>query len=193
MWGLSRSAAADAVIASLGAEPVRGELEDLASVRRAASAADAVISAAACSAAEAPAVDALLDLLAGSGRPLSTPPETGVVAQLSNGEPSVDCFAEASAPWTMASAANSTTRWPASANAGPWPRRSPRCGLPAASWRPEEAEVEQGYDRFISRLVVRSNSRTSSGLTEARLGWRAQRRDLIRDIVEGSYRTAWRD
>lgn len=83
--GLARSDASAKALAEAGAAAHRGSLDDLASLRAGAAAADGVIHAAftnvspttdfaAACRADAAAITALGDGLAGSGRPLSSPP-----------------------------------------------------------------------------------------------------------------------
>jgi len=82
--GLARSPETAARLQALGIEPVLGDLSDTALLAREAKAADAVVNAA--SADERAAVEALLDALAGSGKPFLHTSGTSVVADDARGE-----------------------------------------------------------------------------------------------------------
>lgn len=82
--GLVRSPEKAAQLQALGIEPVLGDLSDIALLAREAKAADAVINAA--SADDRAAVEALLDALAGSGKPFLHTSGTSVVADDARGD-----------------------------------------------------------------------------------------------------------
>ena len=82
--GLVRSPEKAAQLEALGIEPVLGDLSDTALLTREAKAADAVINTA--SADDRAAVEALLDALAGSGKPFLHTSGTSVVADDSRGD-----------------------------------------------------------------------------------------------------------
>jgi nucleoside-diphosphate-sugar epimerase len=82
--GLARSPGKAAQLQALGIEPVIGDLSDTALLAREAKAADAVINTA--SADDRGAVEALLDALAGSGKPFLHTSGTSVVADDARGE-----------------------------------------------------------------------------------------------------------
>jgi nucleoside-diphosphate-sugar epimerase len=82
--GLVRSPEKAARLQALGIEPVPGDLSDLALLAREAKAADAVVNAA--SSDDRPAVEAVLDALAGSGKPFLHTSGTSVVADDARGE-----------------------------------------------------------------------------------------------------------
>ncbi|KGM35833.1 NAD-dependent epimerase/dehydratase family protein [Inquilinus limosus] len=82
--GLLRSPERAAQLQALGIEPVIGDLSDTALLAREAEAADAVINTA--SADDRPAAEALLDALAGSGKPFLHTSGTSVVADDARGE-----------------------------------------------------------------------------------------------------------
>ncbi|MGL4967980.1 MAG: NAD-dependent epimerase/dehydratase family protein [Inquilinus sp.] len=82
--GLVRSPEKAAKLQDLGIEPVLGDLSDTALLAREAKAADAVVNAA--SADDRAAVEALLDALAGSGKPFLHTSGTSVVADDARGD-----------------------------------------------------------------------------------------------------------
>lgn len=82
--GLVRSPEKAAKLQTLGIEPVPGDLSDTALLAREAKAADAVVNAA--SADDRAAVEALLDALAGSGKPFLHTSGTSVVADDARGD-----------------------------------------------------------------------------------------------------------
>lgn len=86
--GLARSPETAARLQALGIEPVPGDLSDTALLAREAKAADAVINAA--SADDRAAVEALLDALAGSGKPFLHTSGTSVVADDARGDRASD-------------------------------------------------------------------------------------------------------
>jgi nucleoside-diphosphate-sugar epimerase len=88
--GLARSDESEAKVRALGAEPLRGELTDLASLRRGAARADAVAHLAFIhdfskfaenGRIDAEAIAAIGEALAGTGKPLVTTSGTGLLAQ----------------------------------------------------------------------------------------------------------------
>lgn len=86
--GLARSPETAARLQALGIEPVLGDLSDLALLAREAKAADAVVNTA--SADDRAAVEALLDALAGSGKPFLHTSGTSVVADDARGDRASD-------------------------------------------------------------------------------------------------------
>src|ERR1700754_3505071 len=88
--GLVRSAEKADAVRSFGIEPVMGTLDDAAVLSRAARAADVVINAA--SADHRGAVVALLDALAGSGKPFIHTSGSSIVGTRSKGERSDAVF-----------------------------------------------------------------------------------------------------
>ncbi len=90
--GLVRDSAKGEAVAAHGIEPVVGALDDAELLRTEARAADAVVNAA--SSDHRAAVEALIDALAGSGKPLIHSSGSSIVADLAMGEPSDRIFDE---------------------------------------------------------------------------------------------------
>src|SRR5947199_6026430 len=90
--GLVRSAEKAAAVRAFGIEPVMGTLDDAAFLARAAQAADIVVNAA--SADHKGAVVAILDALAGSGKPFIHTSGSSIVGTRARGERSDDIFDE---------------------------------------------------------------------------------------------------
>ncbi|WP_198042875.1 MULTISPECIES: NAD-dependent epimerase/dehydratase family protein [Actinoalloteichus] len=91
--GLTRDPAKDEALRALGVVPVHGKLDDLDLLRAQAARADAVVNAA--SSDHRQAVDALVEGLAGSDRPLLHTSGTSVVSDQAGGEASDRVFTEA--------------------------------------------------------------------------------------------------
>jgi nucleoside-diphosphate-sugar epimerase len=94
--GLVRSPEKAAKLQALGIEPVLGDLSDTALLVREAKAADAVVNAA--SSDDRAAVEALLDALAGSGKPFLHTSGTSVVADDARGDRASDSIYDEDTP-----------------------------------------------------------------------------------------------
>ncbi|ASO22937.1 nucleoside-diphosphate-sugar epimerase [Actinoalloteichus hoggarensis] len=90
--GLTRDPAKDEALRDFGITPLRGELDDLELLRDQAARSDAVVNAA--SSDHRAAVDALIEGLAGTGRPLLHTSGTSVVSDQAGGEASDRVFTE---------------------------------------------------------------------------------------------------
>lgn len=90
--GLARTDERAAALARTGTEPVRGDLDDVEVLRAAARRADAVVNAADSD--HRPAVEALLDALTGTGKPLLHTSGSSIVGDDAGGEHSDAVFGE---------------------------------------------------------------------------------------------------
>jgi nucleoside-diphosphate-sugar epimerase len=104
LTGLARNEAAEKKLAAKGVAAVRGDLNDAAAIRAAAKAADAVIHLANTSDADAPkadraAVDAILESLAGSGKPFIY--TSGVWVLGNTGDTPADEASPATSPFAL--------------------------------------------------------------------------------------------
>jgi hypothetical protein len=166
---MSSNASADALIAA-GARVRRGSLDDIDSLRAGAADADGVIHLAfkhdfgdfaAAGAADLNAVQAMGDVLAGSGRPLVTASGTLMLAMIAPGRPGTEDIA-----------------------AGPELATAPRVGSELAV-----LAMPDGHFGFLGAFVQLDNP-TSTELTRQRTGWQPTHPGLIADLEEGHYFTA---
>ncbi|MBW8728118.1 MAG: SDR family oxidoreductase [Inquilinus limosus] len=199
--GLTRSDAGAEALLAAGAEPHRGDLEDLDSLRRGAAAADAVVHTAFihdfskfrenCEI-DRRAIEALGAVLAGSDRPLLVTSGAAVVAAGPVGTwPAVHRF-DAARVYRLALERGPVAgaRYHAIAEEGV-PFRDiagvigHRLGVPVVGKSPDEAAAHFGWFAMFVGMDVP----TSSERTRAMLGWQPQQPGLIADIDRPAYFT----